>query len=166
MFDFQQIKELIGSIDNSEITSFELSDKNGEKLVIKKEPAQPITVSTAIAPAISPVMPQAAPVAQPAPSPVAASAPAAEAPVEAKQQEDNCRVITSPMVGVFYSAPSPDADPYVSVGQTVKNGDIVCIIEAMKLMNEIPATESGTIAEICVKNGDIVEYGQPLFKIK
>ena len=70
------------------------------------------------------------------------------------------------MVGVFYTSPSPEADAYVSVGQSVQSGDVVCIIEAMKLMNEIPATESGTIVEVCVSNGDIVEYGQPLFKLK
>lgn len=70
------------------------------------------------------------------------------------------------MVGVFYSAPSPDAKPYVSVGQNVSAGDVVCIIEAMKLMNEVPATEGGVVAEICVQNGDVVEYGQPLFKLK
>ena len=70
------------------------------------------------------------------------------------------------MVGVFYQAASPEADPYVTVGKTVKKGDTVCIIEAMKLMNEIQAEEDGTIKEILVKNGDIIEYGQPLFVIE
>ena len=74
--------------------------------------------------------------------------------------------ITAPMVGVFYAAASPDSDPYVQVGQAVKKGDTLCIIEAMKLMNEINAEESGVITEICVKNGDLVQFGQPLFKIK
>ena len=160
MFSFEQIKELISSVDNSSLTSFELTDKSGERLVIKKKPAKEITV----APARQSVIPQAA---APAPQAVAAVEPTpAAAPAETKPAEDNYRVITSPMVGVFYTSPSPEADAYVSVGQTVKNGDIVCIIEAMKLMNEIPSTESGTIAEVCVSNGDIVEYGQPLFKIK
>lgn len=159
MFDFEQIKELISSIDKSGITSFELTDKDGEQLVIKKEIKQEITVAPAV-PAIS-----AAPAAVAAP--VAAAPVAAAAPAEAaKSEDDNCKVITSPMVGVFYTSPSPEADAYVSVGQTVKNGDILCIIEAMKLMNEIPSTESGTIVEVCVSNGEIVEYGQPLFKIK
>lgn len=70
------------------------------------------------------------------------------------------------MVGVFYQAASPEAEPYVTVGKTVKKGDTVCIIEAMKLMNEIQAEEDGTIKEILAKNGDIIEYGQPLFVIE
>ncbi|MBP3284283.1 MAG: acetyl-CoA carboxylase biotin carboxyl carrier protein [Clostridia bacterium] len=74
--------------------------------------------------------------------------------------------IKSPMVGVFYAAPSPDAEPFVKVGSTVKKGDVLCIIEAMKLMNEITAEQDGTITEVCMKNGDVVEYSQVLFRIK
>lgn len=74
--------------------------------------------------------------------------------------------IKSPMVGVFYAAPSPDAEPFVKVGSSVKKGDILCIIEAMKLMNEIVAEQDGTITEVCMKNGDVVEYSQVLFRIK
>ena len=70
------------------------------------------------------------------------------------------------MVGVFYSAPAPDSDPYVTVGSQVKKGDVLCLIEAMKLMNEVTAEKSGEICEICVENGQVVEYGQPLFMIK
>ena len=70
------------------------------------------------------------------------------------------------MVGVFYQAPSPDAEPFVKVGQSVKKGDTVCIIEAMKLMNEIQAEEDGVITEVLAKNGEIIEFGQPLFAIK
>ena len=70
------------------------------------------------------------------------------------------------MVGVFYAASSPDAEPYVSIGSRVKKGDVVCIIEAMKLMNEVVASESGTVTEVLVKNGDLVEFGQPLFVIE
>ena len=73
--------------------------------------------------------------------------------------------VKSPMVGVFYAAPAPDAKPYVQVGDKVKKGDVLCIIEAMKLMNEIQADADGEIADICVQNGDLVEYGQTLFKI-
>lgn len=152
MFDFEQIKELISSIDKSSVTSFEIKDANGEKLIIKKETEKEITTVQAV--------PAIVPPAVPAVQPTVAAAPAAAA-----EQED-FKVITSPMVGVFYSAPSPDANPYVSVGQSVSAGDVVCIIEAMKLMNEVPATEGGVVAEICVQNGDVVEYGQPLFKLK
>lgn len=160
MYTIEEIKELINTLDNSSLTNLEIKGENGEKLVLNKESKKEITV----APALQSVIPQAA---APAPQAVAAVEPTpAATPAETKPAEDNYRVITSPMVGVFYTSPSPEADAYVSVGQTVKNGDIVCIIEAMKLMNEIPSTESGTIAEVCVSNGDIVEYGQPLFKIK
>ena len=69
------------------------------------------------------------------------------------------------MVGVFYEAPSPEAQPYVQVGSQVKKGDVLCIIEAMKLMNEITAEQDGQIAEVCVQSGSVVEYGQPLFRI-
>ena len=74
-------------------------------------------------------------------------------------------LVLSPTVGVFYSAPSPDARPFVEVGDQVKKGDTLCIIEAMKLMNEIPAELDGTVAEICVGNGQVVEFNQPLFRI-
>lgn len=73
--------------------------------------------------------------------------------------------VKSPIVGIFYSAPSPEADPFVTIGSKVKKGDILCIIEAMKLMNEITAEVDGEIVDICVKNGDIAEYGQVLFRI-
>ena len=104
-------------------------------------------------------------------APVAAAAPAAvgadplgvthEAPQPAKEGT----LVLSPTVGVFYSAPSPDARPFVEVGDQVKKGDTLCIIEAMKLMNEIPAEVDGTIAEVCVGNGQVVEFNQPLFRI-
>ena len=74
-------------------------------------------------------------------------------------------LVLSPMVGVFYSSPNPEARPYVQVGDTVEKGDTLCIIEAMKLMNEIPAEVDGTVAEICVGNGQVVEFNQPLFRI-
>ena len=101
----------------------------------------------------------AAPVAVPAP---AAPVPAASG-AEALVKEGS--LVLSPTVGVFYSAPSPDARPFVEVGDQVKKGDTLCIIEAMKLMNEIPAEVDGTVAEICVGNGQVVEFNQPLFRI-
>ena len=159
MYTIEEIKELINTLDGSSLTNLEIKGENGEKLILSKESKKEITV----APTLQSVIPQAA--AQ-APQAAAAEAAPAAAPAETKPADDNYRVITSPMVGVFYTSPSPEADPYVSVGQSIQSGDVVCIIEAMKLMNEIPATESGTIAEICVSNGDIVEYGQPLFKLK
>lgn len=80
--------------------------------------------------------------------------------------EENYQIIKSPMVGTFYSSASPNADPFVKIGDKVKKGQVVCIIEAMKLMNEIESEYDGEIVEICVNNNDVVEYGMPLFKIK
>ena len=105
-------------------------------------------------------------VAAPAPAPVQVS----EAPAPVVREEsgvDFNRVheIKSPMVGVFYASPSPDAKPFVEIGQKVKKGDVVCIIEAMKLMNELTADQDGEVVDVCVNNGDVVEYGQPLFKL-
>ena len=107
-------------------------------------------------------------------APVAAAAPAAPAAVgaealgvthEAPQPAKEGTLVLSPTVGVFYSAPSPDARPFVEVGDQVKKGGTLCIIEAMKLMNEITSDFDGEIVDICVMDGDVVEYGQPLFKI-
>ena len=80
--------------------------------------------------------------------------------------EENYKIIKSPMVGTFYASSSPDKDPYVKVGDKVKKGQVVCIVEAMKLMNEIESEFDGEIVEICVNNQDMVEYGTPLFKVK
>lgn len=108
-------------------------------------------------------------------APVAAPAPAAPVPTTGAEalgvtHEEPAPVkegtlVLAPTVGVFYSAPSPDARPFVEVGDQVKKGDTLCIIEAMKLMNEIPAEVDGTVAEICVGNGQVVEFNQPLFRI-
>lgn len=103
----------------------------------------------------------------PAPS-QAAGSPFMPAPVEAPEQapaEKEGTLVVSPTVGVFYAAASPESKPFVSVGDRVEKGDTLCIIEAMKLMNEIPAEVSGKVAEICVGNGQVVEYGQALFRI-
>ncbi len=100
----------------------------------------------------------------------AAPAPAVEAPATVVREAaavdfNRVREIKSPMVGVFYASPSPEAKPFVEVGSKVKKGDVVCIIEAMKLMNELTADVDGEVVDICVNNGDVVEYGQPLFKL-
>lgn len=100
----------------------------------------------------------AAPAAAPAATPAAGEAPAAE--------EAGISVIKSPMVGTFYSSPSPDSPAFAEVGAKVKKDSVVCIVEAMKVMNEIQAELSGTITEVLVENGESVEYGQPLFKVK
>lgn len=156
MYTIDEIKEIITALDNSSVTEVELTCGNGEKIKLKKKSEVKLVAAEPIEVPAAPMVIPAAPAA-----PTAPAAPAAEAAPVAEGKE-----IKSPMVGVFYAAASPDSDPYVQVGQAVKKGDTLCIIEAMKLMNEINAEESGVITEICVKNGDLVQFGQPLFKIK
>lgn len=156
MYTIDEIKEIITALDNSSVTEVELTCGNGEKIKLKKRSEVKVVAAEPIEVPAAPMVIPAAPAA-----PTAPAVPAAEAAPVAEGKE-----IKSPMVGVFYAAASPDSDPYVQVGQAVKKGDTLCIIEAMKLMNEINAEESGVITEICVKNGDLVQFGQPLFKIK
>lgn len=151
MYNIDEIKEFIALLEDSSLAVLELQNEDGSKIRLEK----PQTAVQAAAQAV-PVV-QSAPSAQSAPSQAATpSAPVA----------DSGKTINAPIVGVFYAAPSPDAQPYVSVGKQVKKGDTVCIIEAMKCMNEIQAEEDGEIAEILVKDGELVEYGQPVFKIR
>lgn len=143
--DLRKLKKLIDLVEESGIAEIEVTE--GEEKVR-------ITRTIAAAP-----VPTAAPAVTPAAAPVAASAPAAPA---ARDLSDAQK---SPMVGTFYRAPGPNAAPFVEVGQQVKAGDTLCIIEAMKLMNEIEAEKSGTVKEILVENGTPVEFGEPLFII-
>lgn len=153
MYNTEQIKELIKVLEDSSLSVLEIVEKDGSKIRLEKaQPAQQI-VNT---------IPVANGIASPAPvAPVVESAPAAPAAPVA----DNSKTIDAPIVGVFYAASAPGKAPYVSTGKKVKKGDVVCIIEAMKCMNEIQAEEDGEIVEVLVKDGELVEYGQPLFKI-
>ena len=117
------------------------------------------TVQTVSVPAVQPAMQPAAAVQQ------AVEAPQAEDERGAGVDFNNLAEVTSPLVGVFYASPSPDAEPFVKVGSMVKKGDVLCIVEAMKLMNEIVAEQDGTVVDICAHNGDVVEFGQTLFKL-
>lgn len=153
MYNLDEIKEFISLLEDSSLSVFEIQKEDGSKIRLEKaQPAQQI-VNT---------IPVANGVAAPAPVvPAVESAPAAPvAPVA-----DNSKTIDAPIVGVFYAASAPGKAPYVSAGKKVKKGDVVCIIEAMKCMNEIQAEEDGEIVEVLVKDGELVEYGQPLFKI-
>ena len=154
MYNLDEIKEFISLLEDSSLSVFEIQKEDGSKIRLEKaQPAQQI-VNT---------IPVANGVAAPAPvaSPAVESAPAAPAGPVA----DNSKTIDAPIVGVFYAASAPGKAPYVSAGKKVKKGDVVCIIEAMKCMNEIQAEEDGEIVEVLVKDGELVEYGQPLFKI-
>ena len=156
-----QVLQLIQAVSDSELTEFKY-EEDGVKLSLKKTSDRIVQVQ-------APAAPVAAPVIAPAPVPAAApvSAPAgAEAPAEASAEgELKGNVVKSPLVGTFYAAPAEDADPFVKVGDSVKEGQVLAIVEAMKLMNEIESDFTGTVTEILVENGQAVEYGQPLFVI-
>ena len=143
-FDIEYVEKLAKVLADNSLTEITLED--GEQAIsLRKE-----VVSVATAPVATPVV-----------------APQATAPVEKPAQEvKKGKPLTSPMVGTFYKAPSPDAKPFVEVGQTIKEGDVVCIVEAMKLMNQIEAEVSGKIVEICVQDGQPVEFGQVLMYVE
>ena len=155
MIDLEFIERLIAAFDDSSVDSLEI-ERGGTRVRLAKTPPQTAAPMAIAAPA-------AAPDAAHAPVPVAASvtdvAPPADAPAS------NLIDVTSPMVGTFYLSPAPDAPSYVDVGSKVTPGDTLCIIEAMKLMNELECEVSGTIAEICVENAQPVEFGQVLFRV-
>jgi acetyl-CoA carboxylase biotin carboxyl carrier protein len=146
--DLRKLKKLIDLVQESGIAELEITEGE-EKVKIVKGGAVTMTA-----------VPQVAIAAAPAAA-VAAPAPAAAAAEPEPGQEGH--VVKAPMVGTFYRSPSPDAKAFVEVGQAVKEGDTICIIEAMKLMNEIEADASGVVKAILVENGQPVEYGQPLF---
>ena len=150
--DLNKIKQVVDLMKKSDLSEFEIQDQEF-KLRIKRD----VGGRAAVAPVAAPV---------PAPAPVAATpvaAPVAAAPVAA---DPNVKVITSPMVGTFYATPSPDSPNFVAIGSTVKADTVVCIIEAMKVMNEIQSELAGTIVECLVASGTSVEFGQPLFRVK
>ncbi|WP_309118760.1 acetyl-CoA carboxylase biotin carboxyl carrier protein [Paenibacillus sp.] len=162
MYKLNEIKELIRLVDSTSIQHLEIENENG-KISIKKPEAPAVHVTAQPTAAIS-AQHAFAPSA-PAPAPAAPQAPAAPAPAQEERNAD-LHPIVSPMVGTFYAAPSPDAQPFVKAGDAVKEKTIVCIVEAMKLMNEIEAEVSGQIVEVLAQNGQLVEYGQPLFLVK
>jgi acetyl-CoA carboxylase biotin carboxyl carrier protein len=164
MIDLKFLKQLIETVESSDIDSIEIS-RWATKIRISKSPAflggfnagNPGPLNVTLPPAAGVTnagSPAAAPEAVPPAEPAAAPAP-----------PSNLVEVASPMVGTFYRAPAPDADPYVQVGERVSVGQTLCILEAMKLMNELEAEVSGTVREICVENAEPVEYGQVLFRI-
>ena len=140
----------------------QIMKENGLGVLELQEDGTSLRLETACAtaPVVQAVVPAAAPAA-PAPAPTAPATAQDGTPVDF----NNLKEVKSPMVGMFYQAPSPEADPYVRVGSKVKKGDVLCVIEAMKLLNEITADTDGEIVDVCVENGQLVEYGQVLFKI-
>ena len=165
----EQVLELVKAVSDSELTEFKY-EEDGVKLSLKKTSDKIVQVPAPAAPVAAPVI---APAMMPA-APVQAAAPAAnvtapaETPAAAQETGENVpagNVVKSPLVGTFYAAPAEDAEPYVKVGDSVKEGQVLAIVEAMKLMNEIESDFTGTVKEILVENGQGVEFGQPLFVI-
>ena len=144
--NYEDIKKLIDDMGNSKLTEISIDFPDGTKIGMKKEAkvvekVQEKNIQHIEQKEVNEI-------------------------VETETQEDNCKIVKSPMVGTFYLKPDPNSNPYVEIGKKVKKGDILCIIEAMKLMNEIECEFDGEITEILVKDGEMVEYGKPLFKIK
>lgn len=148
--EYEKIKQLMEDMGNSKLTAIDIDFPDGTKISMKKEEKQVITVAENI--------------------PVENLSTKEVVKVETNEQKqeklEDGNIVKSPMVGTFYLKPSPDSEPYVEVGQKVKQGEVLCIVEAMKLMNEIESEFDGEVKEILVKDGEPVEYGKPLFVIK
>ena len=157
MIDIRKLKELVRLMTASDLTELDLRDKD-EQVTIRRASPQAVPM---VAAHQMPAMHVATPVASAAaPAPSAAAAPAAPA------EDAGLVAIESPMVGTFYASPGPDKPPFIAVGAQVGPTSTVCLVEAMKIFNEIKAERSGTVAKVLVKSGDAVEFGQPLFMIR
>lgn len=160
--NFKEIKELIEILDQSSLTEINIEDNKGSVVNLKKQKETEI---------ITPQYTQQAPLAPAASTMATPNQSTSESPVpqnndQIDTDDSSYQTINAPMVGTFYKSPSPEEDAYVQVGDKVTNESTVCILEAMKLFNEIQAEVSGEIVEILVEDGQMVEYGQPLFKVK
>jgi len=160
--NMDELKELIGLLRENGLAELEL-ERQGFRVRLRREGASPVIPSEAFVPAAPP-----APAAKAAAAPVAATPPLHPGgrTETAASEDQDLHIIPSPIVGTFYRSPSPNADPFVKIGSNVEPETVVCIIEAMKLMNEIQAEASGEVVKVYVENGQPVEYGQPLFGIK
>ena len=155
MIDLDFLERLIKALDDSSVDSLEI-ERGGTRVRLAKTPpvsATPVAMAAPVMPALAP------PVGAPVATEVSATTP------EPAPASSNLLEVTSPMVGTFYRAPAPDAPSYADVGSKVSPGDTLCIIEAMKLMNELECEVSGTIAEICIEDAQPVEFGQVLFRV-
>ncbi|HHF6556352.1 acetyl-CoA carboxylase biotin carboxyl carrier protein [Haemophilus influenzae] len=154
--DIRKIKKLIELVEESGITELEVQEEEG---TVRISRATPVVAPAAVQYAAAPVV---------APTPVAApaQAPAAATPAPAASDELSGHLVRSPMVGTFYRSPSPEAKAFVEVGQSVKVGDALCIVEAMKMMNRIEADKAGVVKAILINDGDAVEFDEPLIVIE
>ena len=150
--DLRKLKTLIDLVSESNVSELEITEADGKVRIVKAGAAPVVMHTVAAAPAVA--------------APAAAAAPATAAPAVAEAPVETGHVVKSPMVGTFYRASAPGAKPFKEVGDTVKEGETICIVEAMKILNEIEADKSGTVTQILAQNGQAVEYGQPLFVIE
>ncbi|HHF3514064.1 acetyl-CoA carboxylase biotin carboxyl carrier protein [Haemophilus influenzae] len=153
--DIRKIKKLIELVEESGITELEVQEEEGTVRISRAPVVAPAAVQYAAAPVVAPT-PAAAP----------AQAPAAATPAPAASDELSGHLVRSPMVGTFYRSPSPEAKAFVEVGQSVKVGDALCIVEAMKMMNRIEADKAGVVKAILINDGDAVEFDEPLIVIE
>jgi acetyl-CoA carboxylase biotin carboxyl carrier protein len=163
MFKINEIKELIRTVDRSTIGELTIKGDNNQQITITKQMnvGQVIysgEIQELANPNPTPVKTEAAPVKN--------QEPPVQQPHVTNVDDTSTKTITAPMVGTFYSSPSPESDPYVRIGDQISEDTVLCIVEAMKLMNELEAEISGEVVDILVKNGQLVEYGQPLFLVK
>jgi len=154
-FDVRKIRRLVELMKEYDLTEIDL--QQGETRVQLRRAGEPAAMEAGVRPAYA--APQAVPV------PVEPSRPASAQAAEAKPGDEHIVLIRSPMVGTFYAAPDPDSPPYAKVGDPVGPESVVCIVEAMKVFNQIPAEVSGKIVAVLVENGEPVEFGQPMFKV-
>ncbi len=144
--EYPEIKKIINDLEKSSLAEIAIEFPDGTKISVKNHSeVKPMRVPEAV---------------------VYTDINKEEVKIEKQELEENCKIVKSPMVGTFYSKPSPDASAFVEVGRIVKTGETLCIIEAMKLMNEIESEYDGEIIEVLVKDGEMVDYGKPLFRIK
>jgi acetyl-CoA carboxylase biotin carboxyl carrier protein len=152
--DLRKLKTLIDLVSESNVSELEITEAEGKVRIVK---SAPVGMAAPVSYTMAPAAPMAAAMAAPLPvEPVSAAAPA----------EPVGHTVKSPMVGTFYRASSPGAKSFVEIGDTIKEGETICIVEAMKILNEIEADKTGTVTAILVQNGQAVEYGQPLFTIE
>jgi acetyl-CoA carboxylase biotin carboxyl carrier protein len=152
--DLRKLKTLIDLVSESNVSELEITEAEGKVRIVKGPVGAPVVMAAPVS---------VAPPVTSAPATAAPAAPALSAVAEAAVETGH--TVKSPMVGTYYSASGPEAKPFVQVGSVVQAGDTICIIEAMKILNEIEADHSGTVSKILVSNGQAVEYGQPMFII-
>ena len=151
--NLRQIRELVRLLESSSLSVLEIEEND---LRVRLEKGQTAGLAQPVPAALPQAVPAALPV-ETAPAP----APVADGTVDFNRLKE----VKSPLVGIFYAAPSPGAEPFAGVGSRVKKGDVLCVVEAMKLMNEITADADGEVIDVCVQNGQVVEFGQILFKL-